>query len=102
DDAVKEGFHTDFISYSVSSAGDVDVPVPVSAYLVNGDFDLGAAFDDGVKKPLEIPIDKPTSFLFLRDKPDPSQPVQVLYNPADVDGDGKYDQGPDGGKNDTL
>src|SRR5262249_18638767 len=76
DDAVVQGFHTDFISYTVTSA-DVDTDLTRASYLVDGDFDL-----PGVQ---EIPASKPTSFLFLTDKPDLSQPVTVLL---DADGAG--------------
>jgi Ca2+-binding RTX toxin-like protein len=60
DDAVVEGFHTDFISYTVASA-DVDKPIDQPSYLVDGDFDLPG------DQP--IPAEKATSFLFLRHKP---------------------------------
>src|SRR5207302_1366755 len=65
DDSIVQGFHTDLISYTVTSA-DVNTDVSVPSYLVNGDFDLG----DAINNPLEIPVDKPTSYLLLRNKPD--------------------------------
>jgi|GEM_PF-6918000 len=74
-DGVAQGFHTDFISYTVSSA-DVAADVPVASYLVNGDFNMG----DNFMNPLPIPSDLPTPYLYLRQAPDLSQPVTIVYN----------------------
>jgi Ca2+-binding RTX toxin-like protein len=84
EDLIVEGFHTDYISFSVSSA-DIDRlldnpdpdPVADPGYndgfiKIDGDFDLL-----GVQ---EIPVDKPTSYLLLPHRPDLSEPIAVKVN----------------------
>ncbi|HET9220026.1 MAG TPA: hypothetical protein VFR18_23810 [Terriglobia bacterium] len=71
-DSIVEGFHTDYISFSVQS-GDHDLslaPIPNPIQL-DGDFSL-----PGVQA---IPVDKPTSFLFMPFEPN-SGPVTVRVN----------------------
>jgi Ca2+-binding RTX toxin-like protein len=71
-DSIVEGFHTDYISFSVQS-GDQNLslpPVP-NPIQIDGDFSL-----PGVQA---IPVDKPTSFLFLPFVPN-SGPVTVTVN----------------------
>ena len=61
-DTVREGFHTDYISFTVVSA-DVQQTVALPDFIqIDGDFDLNGP-------PQEIPADKPTSYLLLPHKP---------------------------------
>jgi Ca2+-binding RTX toxin-like protein len=80
-DSTVEGFHTDFITYTVVST-DVDLVQPQALYTVDGDPDRDA-FNDGL--PDDIPPEKPLSYLFLSQRPLLDQAIQIKY---DADGDG--------------
>ncbi|MBI3896328.1 MAG: hypothetical protein HY313_10415 [Acidobacteria bacterium] len=87
DDEEREGFHTEYISYQVTS-GDADVAAFRSVYKLDGDLsrDVGS---DGLAD--DIPAEKPVSFLFLTDRPilnDAAKPVQVLYDADGSNGPG--------------
>ncbi len=94
DDAVVEGFHTDYISYTVTSPSDKTIPLHQATYKIDGD-PLKDVFSDGL--PDDIEPAKATSFLFLADKPlqyDSTKPITPFNDPAkqpvieyDADGD---------------
>ena len=84
-DSVVEGFHTDYIRYTVTST-DADELLPTGggaagtppAFVqIDGDFDLL-----GVQA---IPVDKPTSYVLLPNRPDLTQAIAVKVGGVDLD-----------------
>ena len=86
DDGVKEGFHTDYITYTVTSADEDTYPrnplLPQDAYKLDGDPDKDVD-SDGL--PDDIPTTKPTQFMFLAHRPDLTKPVTILYDATGSD-----------------
>jgi Ca2+-binding RTX toxin-like protein len=79
-DSVVEGFHTDYIRYTVTSTDSEQLlptgggaPGTAPVFIaVDGDFDL-------IGPQASIPADKPTSYLLLPNRPDLTQPVAVRF-----------------------
>ncbi|WP_283806368.1 LEPR-XLL domain-containing protein [Bradyrhizobium sp. cf659] len=84
DDNVLEGFHTDYISYSVTSEHDVDQYLQQPLYKIDGDL-LTDVFGDGLAD--DFAPTKPVSYMFLAARPvqnDAAKPIVIMY---DADGD---------------